>query len=169
LAGQHSTVVIKQLADIRSGQRYNPTMYPFARKLANPQALADVAAYVQTLCIPRDSGKYAGPDAVEMAAGGKLLYEKECSQCHQPNGEGVARTSSTRSLRASTMSYLLRQMTDIRDGKRANAHADMVKVARNYNHDQLLAIAAYQASLSTPTSMLMTQGSMCKAGGGRKG
>jgi hypothetical protein len=65
-------------------------MYPFARKLANPQALADVAAYVQTLCIPRDSGKYAGPDAVEMAAGGKLLYEKECSQCHQPNGEGVA-------------------------------------------------------------------------------
>jgi len=52
LAGQHSSVVIKQLADIRSGQRYNPTMYPFARKLANPQALADVAAYVQTLCIP---------------------------------------------------------------------------------------------------------------------
>jgi len=168
LAGQHSSVVIKQLADIRSGQRYNPTMYPFARRLANPQALADVAAYVQTLCIPRDSGKYAGPDAIEMAAGGKLLYEKECSQCHQPNGEGVA-DKFYPVLAGQHYEYLLRQMTDIRDGKRANAHADMVKVARNYNHDQLLAIAAYQASLSTPTSMLMTQGSMCKAGGGRKG
>ena len=30
LAGQHKEVLIKQLADIREGNRDNPTMYPFA-------------------------------------------------------------------------------------------------------------------------------------------
>ena len=30
LAGQHTTVLIKQMADIRAGLRDNPTMYPFA-------------------------------------------------------------------------------------------------------------------------------------------
>ena len=30
LAGQHTTVLIKQMADIRAGERDNPTMYPFA-------------------------------------------------------------------------------------------------------------------------------------------
>jgi cytochrome c553 len=167
LAGQHSTVVIKQLADIRAGVRYNPTMYPFARKLAGPQALADVAAYIQTLCIPLDSGKYAGPDAAEMVAGGKLLYEKECSQCHQPNGEGL-KDKLYPVLAGQHHAYLLRQMTDIRDGKRTNAHPDMAQVAKNYNYDQLLAISAYQASLTAPNSMLMTSGSMCKIATGKK-
>jgi len=142
-------------------------MYPFARKLANPQALANVAAYIQTLCIPLGSGKYAGPDAAEMLAGGKLLYEKQCSQCHQPNGEG-AKDQFYPVLAGQHYGYLLRQMTDIRDGKRANAHPEMVQAAKNYNYDQLLAISAYQASLTTPKSMLMTPGSMCKTGAGKK-
>ena len=43
LAGQHTTVLIKQMADIRAGLRDNPTMYPFAATLTDPQELADVA------------------------------------------------------------------------------------------------------------------------------
>jgi hypothetical protein len=53
--------------------------------------------------------------------------------------------------------YLLRQMTEIRDGHRRNANPDMVKVIKPYTNEQLVAISAYQASLSMP-------GSMCKAG-----
>ena len=30
IAGQHKNVIIKQMADIREGNRDNPTMYPFA-------------------------------------------------------------------------------------------------------------------------------------------
>lgn len=52
--------------------------------------------------------------------------------------------------------YLLRQMTEIRDGHRRNANPDMVKVIKPYNDDQLVAISAYQASLKMP-------GSMCSA------
>ena len=64
LAGQHATVIIKQIADIRAKNRDNPTMYPFAKNIegagnvgrqtaeaieARAKALADVSAYVQTL------------------------------------------------------------------------------------------------------------------------
>jgi len=49
LAGQHATVLIKQIADIRAGNRDNPTMYPFAIQIEGAQELADASAYMQTL------------------------------------------------------------------------------------------------------------------------
>ncbi len=158
LAGQHSSVVIKQLADIRSGLRYNPTMYPFARKLP---AIANVAAYIETLCIPLDSGKYQGPDAAKQIADGKLLYEKQCAQCHQPAGQGLKEMFYP-VLAGQHYHYLLRQMTEIRDGKRIDVPPEMFKVITKYNDAQLLAVAAYQANLTTPRSMMMPHSSMCK-------
>jgi len=62
LAGQHSTVLIKQIADIRAGLRDNPIMYPFAATLTDPQELADVSAYIETLKIPHDNGRGPGTD-----------------------------------------------------------------------------------------------------------
>ncbi|MFZ0790399.1 MAG: c-type cytochrome, partial [Chromatiaceae bacterium] len=40
LAGQHGSVIIKQLADIRALNRNNPTLYPFALpdQIGGPQA-----------------------------------------------------------------------------------------------------------------------------------
>jgi len=61
LAGQHPMVVIKQLADIRSGLRSNPTMYPFVMKLRDAQALANVAAYLATLCCHVSQGSTKAP------------------------------------------------------------------------------------------------------------
>jgi cytochrome c553 len=155
LAGQHSTVLIKQMADIRAGLRDNPTMYPFAVQLNDPQELADVSAYIQSLCIPADHGKYEGADAAKQLADGKALYEKECKECHGANGEGV-RDKFYPVIAGQHYKYLLRQMTEIRDAKRRNANPDMVKVIKKYNDQQLVAISAYQASLKMP-------GAMCKA------
>ena len=49
-------MLLKQLADIRAGLRDSPTMYPFAATLTDPQELADVAAYIEQPCIPREHG-----------------------------------------------------------------------------------------------------------------
>ena len=48
-AGQHKEVLIKQLADIRSKNRDNPTMYPFAlpESIGDEQAMADVVMPVK--------------------------------------------------------------------------------------------------------------------------
>ncbi len=49
LAGQHKTVLIKQITDIRVGHRKHPTMNPFAAQLSGTQEIADVASYIRTL------------------------------------------------------------------------------------------------------------------------
>ncbi len=167
LAGQHTTVLIKQMADIRAGLRDNPTMYPFAITLTDPQELADAAAYIQSLCIPVDHGKYdskrmdaargwkAPADTAIKLAQGKDLYEKECKNCHGANGEGE-KEKFYPVIAGQHYKYLLRQMTEIRGGHRRNANPDMVKIIKKYDNDQLVAISAYQASMSMP-------GAMCKA------
>jgi len=48
LAGQHTNVLIKQIADIRAKNRDNPTMYPFAMQIEGAQDIVDVCAYIQT-------------------------------------------------------------------------------------------------------------------------
>ncbi len=160
LAGQHSTVLIKQMADLRAGLRDNPTMYPFAVTLVDPQELADAAAYINSLCIPADHGKYDGADAAVQIAKGKELYEKECLECHGKTGEGN-KDKFYPVIAGQHYKYLLRQMTEIRDGKRRNANPDMVKIIKKYDNQQLVAISAYQSSLVMP-------GSMCKAGPAKK-
>ncbi len=160
LAGQHSTVLIKQMADIRAGLRDNPTMYPFAISLTDPQELADAAAYINSLCIPTSHGAYEGKDAAAQIAKGKELYEKQCLECHGKNGEGN-KEKFYPVIAGQHYKYLLRQMTEIRDGHRRNANPDMVKVIKPYTNDQLVAISAYQSSLVMP-------GAMCKAGGKKK-
>ena len=156
LAGQHSTVLIKQMADIRAGLRDNPTMYPFAKELTDAQELANVSAYIESLCIPLDHGKYEAADGAAQIAKGKELYEKQCQECHGKNGEGQ-KDKFYPVIAGQHYQYLLRQMTEIRDGKRRNANPDMVKVIKPYTNEQLVAISAYQSSLVMP-------GSMCKAG-----
>ena len=174
LAGQHTTVLIKQMADIRAGLRENPTMYPFAMTLTDPQELADVSAYIEKLCIPVDHGMYDSKpadaakgwtppaDTAQRLAQGKELYEKECKSCHGANGEGN-KEKFYPVIAGQHYKYLLRQMTEIRDGHRRNANPDMVKVIKPYTNEQLVAISAYQSSLKMP-------GSMCKpkAGGKKK-
>jgi len=155
LAGQHATVLIKQMADIREGLRDNPTMYPFAKTLTDPQELADTAAYINSLCIPVDHGKYEGADAAVQVAKGHDLYENECKECHGVNGEGN-KEKFYPVIAGQHYKYLLRQMTAIRDGKRRNANPDMVKIIKKYSDDQLVAISAFQASMTMP-------GAMCKA------
>ena len=160
LAGQHTTVLIKQMADTRAGLRDNPTMYPFAVTLTDPQELADVSAYIESLCIPTDHGKYEGADAAQQIVKGKDLYEKQCLECHGKNGEGD-KAKFYPVIAGQHYNYLLRQMTEIREGKRRNSNPDMVKIIKPYTDDMLVAISAYQASLKMP-------GAMCKPKAAKK-
>jgi cytochrome c553 len=154
LAGQHTSVIIKQIADIRAGLRDNPTMYPFAIMLADPQELADVSAYIESLCIPPNNGKYEESNPAVRIAQGKALYEKQCLECHGKNGEGD-RKKLYPAVAGQHYKYLLRQATEIRDGHRRNANQEMVQAIKTYSDDMLVAVSAYQASLKM-------RGAMCK-------
>jgi cytochrome c553 len=145
LAGQHRTVIIKQIADIREGRRDNPIMYPFAKTLTDSQELADVAAYIQTLPIPRDNGKGPGTDLER----GKKLYDENCVKCHGTYGEGEA-AQFYPVLAGQHYKYLLRQIEDIAAGRRRNANPDMVKIVKEFPEADLVAVTDYMSRLEWP-------------------
>jgi cytochrome c553 len=148
LAGQHATVLIKQLSDVRSGRRSNPKMLPFAdHQSLSVQDIADIAAYLQQLPVPADQGQGDGGD---LARGGKL-YEKDCATCHGVQGEGKADQFYPR-LSGQHFRYLLRESRMIRDGSRRNSNPDMANAIRTYSDDELSAVADYISRLAvTPT------------------
>lgn len=144
LAGQHTTVLLKQLADMRAGVSNNPMMHPYAITLPN-RKLADVAAYIATLPVPQDNGIGPGTD-VELGA---QLYERGCRSCHGVRGEGdAARFMPV--LAGQHYPYLLRQSTDIRDGRRKNADPEMVRLLRSFTDKELVAVTDYLSRLNMP-------------------
>jgi cytochrome c553 len=145
LAGQHRTVIIKQLADIRALNRDNPTMYPFAlpESIGGVQAIADVAAYIETLKMNPEHGM--GPDSADLVKG-KKLYQDNCVKCHGEKGEGDAEKFYPR-IQGQHYAYMLRQFEWIRDGKRRNSNPKMVKQIQNFTQEDMINVISYVATI----------------------
>ncbi len=155
LAGQHRTVIIKQLADIRDGHRDNPTMYPFAlpSEIGGTQAIADVSEYIAGLKMNPDNGIGKGDD-LEL---GKKLYADNCVRCHGPNGEGDAAKFYPR-IQAQHYEYLVRQYRWIKEGKRRNSNPEMVEQIKNFSDRDTLAVLDYVSRLKPPAELVAPAG-----------
>jgi cytochrome c553 len=137
LAGQHASVLIKQMTDVRAGLRSNPKMLPFADEHElTPQDIADVAVYLQALPVPPSQSHGPG-DGLDRAA---VLYEHDCATCHGAQGMGDGAKLYPR-LSGQHFRYLLRAGRMIRDGQRHNAHPEMVDAIARYSDEELAAVA----------------------------
>jgi cytochrome c553 len=146
LAGQHISVLLKQMSDVREGRRDNPKMFPFAGKHAvDTQEVADIAAYLNSLPLPGHNDKGPGSDLVR----GKALYEKDCVSCHGERGEGDAGKFYPVTA-GQHYRYMVRQIVEIRDGNRRNANPKMVKVVKNYSTSDIGAVADYMSRIGLP-------------------
>jgi cytochrome c553 len=146
LAGQHATVLIEQMTDIRSGARKNPRMLAFSEEhVLSTQEIADIAAYLQALPITPNLGRGPG-NALER---GKALYVKDCASCHGNNGEGKA-DKFYPLVAGQHFKYLLREARFIRDGSRGNANPDMARVIKSYSDDDIEAVSDYMSGLALP-------------------
>jgi len=144
LAGQHATVLIKQLVDVRTGRRNNPKMRPFADHQAlSVQEIADIAVYLQQLPVPPDHGQGSGNDLTR----GQQLYGRDCVACHAPDGMGDASRFFPR-VSGQHYRYLVRESEMIRSGERRNANPDMVNVISHYSDEEIAAVADYLTRLS---------------------
>jgi len=155
LAGQHRNVVIKQLADIRAGNRDSLMMIPYAsvEAIGGAQAVADVAGYIDTLEISIANGKGSGRD-LEL---GERLYRKNCASCHGESGEGDAEKYVPR-IQAQHFKYLVRQFKWIRDGKRRNANAEMVTQIQEFGEPETQAVLDYVSRLEPPEELQAPEG-----------
>jgi cytochrome c553 len=146
LSGQHASVIVKQVADIRSGQRSNPPMKPYVEPSElTLQALADIATYLQALPVVGNVGQGSGNDL----ARAKAMYERDCAGCHGEQGEGRA-TLFHPMLAAQHYGYLLHELGLIRDGVRGNSNPVMRAIVQGYAPADLQAVADHLSRLPPP-------------------
>lgn len=140
IAGQHRSVLIKQLADIRAKNRDNPSMYPFAidEAIGGVQAISDVAHYIEGLKMTTATGK---GDSQELVYGEKL-YKKYCAECHGTRGEGDFNLAYP-ALHGQHYNYLLRQLIWLMNGKRRNGNKEMLESMKGFDMREFKAVADY--------------------------
>lgn len=146
IAGQHASVTIKQMADIRARNRDVPTMLPFTMiQILSVQDMTDVAAYIEQL--PMAPFNDVGP-GVHLAHG-ERLYKEYCAECHGDQGEGNAKKNMPL-IQGQHYSYLVRQFRWIKNGKRRNADEDMVEQAQMFSGRDISAVMDYTSRLRPP-------------------
>jgi len=151
IAGQHGSVLLKQLTDFRHEQRRNERMQHFSDRehLPGAQELTDVAAYVASL--PRFP-----PNADSIGDGtslgeGASVYFRECERCHGPLGQGSLLLRRPR-LAGQHYDYLLRQLIDTASGRRPGMDSAHVIRLKNLSPAQLRGVADYLSRVSPDLS-----------------
>ena len=138
ISGQHATVIIKQLVDIRDERRENHLMLAYAQRLVGPQEIADIARYASELPPAKENGQGDGHDLARAAE----LFRRDCAACHGDRAQGDAARFVPR-LANQHYGYLLRQIRDIGAGRRGNAHPEMVALTARYRDAELRALVDY--------------------------
>lgn len=144
LAGQHPSVIIKQMVDVRAGRRDSPRMHPFITGEVVPaEDIAHIAAYLHSLPVPASNGKGSG----RLLELGRHLYERDCASCHGKHGEGDGAKFYPR-VAGQHYAYLLRESKESRDKGRRNSNPDMVRLIRHYTDGDLAAVSDYMSRLA---------------------
>jgi cytochrome c553 len=151
IAGQHGSVLLKQLTDFRHDERQDERMQHFADRhhLPGPQELTDVAAYVASLPRFPRTGSGIG-DGASLGEGARV-YFRECERCHGPLGQGDLLMRRPR-LAGQHYAYLLRQLEDTAGKRRPGMDAAHVVMLERMSPAQLRGVADYLSRVSPDLS-----------------
>ena len=150
LAGQHVNVLLKQLLDIRTGKRRNPSMRPFVqeRTVGGYQNLVDVVSYIADLPMDPAHNRGPWPEATPEYAKGKTLYLDNCSGCHGASGEGNNEKSYPR-LQGQHYSYTYRQAIAAKRGLR-KVNLGVLAVVNRLSEEELKFALNYVSRIPVP-------------------
>ncbi|WP_017938075.1 c-type cytochrome [Zestomonas thermotolerans] len=145
LAGQGERYLLKQMHDIKSGNRTVLEMTGMLDNLSE-QDMADIAAYFSS---QKMSIGAADPALVERGEalwrGGKLAEGMPaCTGCHSPNGAGLAAAAFPR-LAGQHAQYVAKQLTDFREGDRTNDGDAMIMraIAAKLSNKDIAALSSF--------------------------
>jgi cytochrome c553 len=149
LAGQHFTVVAKQLVDFRSGVRRDPRMEHFSdtRHLAYSQYVADVAAYISSLPRPTSRRMFSA----DVMGRGAVVYTQACERCHGAAGEGKEDQLAPR-MASQHFEYLIQQLDNAVAGWRPAMQDTHAALLAGLSRKDIVAVASYLAGLGAVTT-----------------
>lgn len=143
LAGQHFTVIVKQLRDYREGERWDARMESIMveHRFGDDAQIRKVAAYLASLKRPP-----AGGGSGEGAERGEAVYAKACASCHGARGQGNGSRGVPR-LAGQQYMYLRRQIHDAVDGRRPNFPVDHIALLAPLDADEIDGLAEFLSEL----------------------
>ena len=139
LARQNKEYTVKQLMDFKSGARKDIQMSSMVGVLTDENIVTLAKFYAG-----ENLSRVRGIDEDLAAQGKKLAAELKCASCHQKKYRGkaeVPRLSRQKRL------YLVKQMTDYRDGKRTNDNGVKMPEVKNLTDDQIKVLSHYFAGM----------------------
>lgn len=152
LAGQYAGYIFKQVQDFQLGNRSDDTMSAMAAMVTSKQDLKDIAVYFQSQ--KKMKGK---PSNSALANKGKKIFEKGnpksgvygCVNCHGKNGKGKGPGNHLFPvIGGQQKAYLIKQLKDLKTGKRKNDPAGMMSdIAKKLSDQEIQAVSEYLAGL----------------------
>lgn len=157
LAGQHATVLMKQLLDIRVGQRDNPSMFPFVqeRTVGGYQNLADVVAYISTLPMSPNHGQGKWSKSSKEYKQGERVFKEKCLACHGDKAQGNSDAEVPR-LQGQHYAYLMQQARAIINHQRI-ADPGMASAISSLGVDEIDKVMNFISRIPVPRSDLDTR------------
>lgn len=152
LAGQFPGYIFKQVQDFQLGNRSDDTMSAMAATVTNMQDLKDIAQYYSKQKTMQ--GKPAANK--KLAEEGERLFLKGnptsglygCVNCHGNDGKGKgAGNSLFPIIGGQTKAYIIKQLNDLKSGKRANDPAGMMQdIAKKLSEADIQSLAEFISS-----------------------
>ena len=144
ISGQHPRYLAKQLIDYRNSVRWDARMERVANGhgLRGSQDVADVVAFLAAQpaewSVPEGRPRGATED--------DRFYRSRCSSCHGLNGAGNNARSIPR-IAGQDFAYVLRQLHDVVDGRRANMRKQHLRALEDLDVLQLVSLSRYVSHL----------------------
>jgi cytochrome c553 len=147
IAGQHVSVLVKQMVDFRNDRRWDASMQDIVarHRMAGPQDLLDVASYTEGL--PRWPPLEGGTGDGKAMQRGAIMYFRYCESCHGPLGQGELRRMRPR-LAGQHYEYMLRELEETAAGERPGMDAEHVRLIRGLSAEERRGVADYLSRLS---------------------
>lgn len=151
LAGQYAAYIAKQVHDFQTGERANnETMAGMAATVGSRQDAFDIGSYFQSQKMV--DKPLADVDPALAQKGERIFYNGipsrdlyACVNCHGDRGKGKgAVISDFPVIGGQHRDYIIKELTDLRAGARANDPAEMMRnIARKLSDDEIKELANY--------------------------
>lgn len=144
IAGQHYRYLVGELVDFHNNERRNLRMQHFmsASLFEQPQAIADVAAYIAELAPTQRPAQGGG----SRLAQGEALYGDLCTYCHGRDGRGNASFGIPR-IAGQHYTYLIRRLRLITAGEGHEVNQFLPMMLAPMRDEEISAVADYVSRL----------------------
>lgn len=136
LASQNPEYLLKQFHLFATGERQSYVMEQVA-KMLTPDEMINLALFF--------SNETVKPQAnIKTSAAGQQKYQSFCFACHGEEGKG---NRDLPRLAGQKHGFLLKALTDFKQGKTARANSPMVKIMRAVDAQDIAPLADYISSM----------------------